>query len=409
MWYKNHWVIFLLAGLSACSNNAQQTGKNSVQPTVEPNHHFSAQTFNALPIVSAQIIDSHIINCFPENLTTPENLPVYCKTSAVAYYNNTLVFASDEPIANRQYSPVFTIQYVNNQLVPHSLTYLTSPIIVNAMGYTDFTLTPDAHYLIATTSFDRIKENSAEWNGYNTVLMWRVDNPDTVQVVSPSTEENITSSISLRNKLAYSLGNDEYPNGIPYFKIEGLATIPGNKLLFGVGEVGASYEEFEPVIKIIAVSYTIEEDTLILADDFQVVYNYDPSAMAVLKYPLALSGLEYDKYHDQLLILTHAVKTIPSDSLETFLWSLSIADLDAVKPPHLLSNTTDGEKPLIFSYKAEDITLLNSYTAFVIHDNEFVLETPTIDSVNIDRHPNQTAYSVVNLTANTSTPLKINN
>ncbi len=403
---KNYQIIFLLIWLSACSNNAQQTGKtnSSESPQPTPDHHFTIQAVNTLPITSAHIVDSGFMTCFPNNIVTTENLPVYCKTSAVAYYDNTLIFASDEPITGEQRSAVFTMQYTDHRL--HALTYLTNSIFVNTMGYSDFALTPDGHYLIATTSFDRIKENSVEWNNYNSVLMWRTNDPNTVQIISPTTIENVTSSIGLRDKLAYSLGNDEYPNGIPYFKIEGLAVIPGNKLLFGVGEEGINYEDFEPVIKIIAVSYTIEEDTLLLADDFQVVYNHNPSTIAALKYPMALSGLEYDKYHDQLLILTRAVKTIPSDSLETLLWALPIRDLDAVKPASLLMNGDD--KPLIFRNKAEDITLLDAYTAFVIHDDEFVLDIPTVDNGHIERYPNQAAYSVINLMADTTyTPLKI--
>jgi len=392
---KNHRIIFLLVWLSACSNNSQQTGKTepTTEPTLPPDHHFTVQTMSALPITSGHIVDSGFITCFPKNLTTAENLSVYCKTSAVAYYNNTLIFASEEPIIGEQRSAVFTMQYTNHQL--QSLTYLTHPSFVNTMGYSDFALTPDGQYLIATTSFDRIQTNSTERNNYNTVLIWRAADPSTVKEISP-----------IRDKLAYSLNNNEYPNGIPYFKIEGLAAIPGNKLLFGVGEVGSSYEDFEPVIKIIAVSYTIENDSLLLADDFQVVYNHNPGAVAALKYPIALSGLEYDKYHDQLLILTRSVKTIPSDSLETFLWALPIRDLDVVKPARLLMNGDD--KPLIFGHKAEDITLLDSSTAFVIHDDEFVLNIPTIDKGNLERFPNQTAYSVINLMADTVyTPLKM--
>lgn len=404
---QNSKVILLLFLLSACSNNTQQSGNTNTQPTVIPNHHFTAQTVNTLPITSARLADSGFITCFPLNLKTDEDLPVYCKTSAVTYYNDTLIFASDEPIVGEQRSAVFTINYKNNQLQQNTLTYFTQPIFTNTVGYSDFALTPDSQYIFATTSFDRVKENSAEWNSYNTLLMWRTDDPNTVQVVSPTIQDDITSSIILRNKLAYSLSNDEYPNGVPFFTVEGLAVIPGNKLLFGIGEVGTSYEDFEPVIKLVAVSYHIENDTLLLEDDFQVVYNYDSSSVAALRYPVALSGLEYDKYHDQLLLLTRAVKTIPCDSLETFVWSLSIAELEAIKPPHLLLDSSDKSKPLIFAHKAEDITLLNSSTAFVIHDDDFILTTPTIDSADIDHTPNQAAYSVINLIMETFTPLKI--
>ena len=42
-----------------------------------------------------------------------------------------------------------------------------------------------------------------------------------------------------------ALANDAHPQGPAYWKVEALAAIPGNVLLFGIREVGESYKVFE--------------------------------------------------------------------------------------------------------------------------------------------------------------------
>lgn len=54
------------------------------------------------------------------------------------------------------------------------------------------TLTPDDQYVIATTGFDRIRDDSNSWDGYNILLVWPVGQPDQVKVVAATTNEDVT-------------------------------------------------------------------------------------------------------------------------------------------------------------------------------------------------------------------------
>ena len=77
-------------------------------------------------------------------------------------------------------------------------------------------MTPDSHYVLATTGFDRVHyTGSAEWNNYNTLLIWPVGKPDDVSVALASTVDGVTSSVSLREKISPVLKTDEFPEGVP--------------------------------------------------------------------------------------------------------------------------------------------------------------------------------------------------
>jgi len=349
------------------------------------------------PFVSGQIVERGLINCFEKGLKTSEGKPVYCEASAVVYDGRKMVFASDKPIPGDSCSAVFSLDYNGGKFSMLSPNYLTHPSLVEAIKYEDLTLTPDGRYVIATTGFDRIKSGSAKWNNYNTLLIWPVDNPGAVRVVSPSTSEGITSSVGLRKKISAALKTSQFPGGVPYFKIEGLAAIPGSKLLFGIRELGESYKKFDYAIKIVLASYQISDGNLVLKDDFKLIYDYDASAKLKLRHTVALSSLEYDKYNDCLYMLTSFEESETDEGIGGFLWILPIADLDANKPPILIMK--DTENPLTFAHKSEGVTVLNKNQVLVIHDDDRVLGREAVEDPEkqFSRKANQAAYTVATL------------
>jgi len=315
-----------------------------------------------------------------DGLTTSKGKPVYCETSAVAYQGAYLIFGSDKPIPKKGHSAVFAIKYTDNGLPTDSglsiepLSYLTAPSFLAAIKYEDFTVTPDGLYVIATTGFDRVKSGSVKWDGYNTLLLWKVGSPDTVTVASPTTTNGVTSSVSLREKISLALKSEQFPNGVPYFKVEGLAAIPGNKLLFGIRELGANYKEFEYAAKIISVSYQIRNgNVLVLADDFKLIYSYDVSKVEESETDEGLGG---------------------------YLWTLPIADLKSGKAP-TFEIKEDGT-PLLFAHKSEGITVLSKNKVLVIHDDDRVLGRKIVENpeTQFSRQANQAAYSIVFWTRN---------
>jgi len=341
---------------------------------------------------SARIIDRGVVGCFASGLQDDEGNPITCETSAVAYDGTHVIMASDKGIPCAGCSPVFAVPYANNTLDPAARTYYTAQPFVDAIKYEDMTVTPDNQYVIATTGFDRVKSDSADWNGYNTMLVWPKGHPDAVKVVAPSTADGVTSSVGLRAQFAQALKNEKFQDGMPYFKVEGLAAIPGNRLLFGIREQGASYKDFEYVTKFVRASYTIAGDgTLTLGDDFAVVYEHQP----VLRQTVALSSIEYDRYHDRLYLLTSYETASTDEGLGGYLWTLSMSDLSAGHAPRLVFK--DVLTPLSFAHKAEGVTVISANRILVIHDDDRVLGRADVTNpeTQFHREANQGAYTLV--------------
>ncbi|WP_048753940.1 hypothetical protein, partial [Crocosphaera watsonii] len=78
-----------------------------------------------------------------------------------------------------------------------------------------------------------------------------------------------------------------------------------------------------------------------------------------------------------------------------YLWTLSLDDLEAQKPPTLVRKS-NGE-PLIFAHKTEGITVLSSRKLLAIHDDDRILGDPQINDPEQEfyREPYQGAYSLV--------------
>lgn len=351
----------------------------------------------ALLSAPAEIVKRGIVNGFEEGLNTSDGKLVYCETSATVYDGTNIILASDKPIPCDNCSSVFSIgyRYIDEGLFAEPVHYLTAPPLVNAVKYEDMTITPDGRYIIATTGFDRVKPGSAEWDSYNTLLIWPVGKPGSVKVVSPTTADGVTSSVSLRGNISRALETDQFPEGVPYFKVEGLAAIPGNELIFGIRELGASYKDFDYAVKMVSISYDITDDELVLGDDFELIYDYDPETNAKIDQTIALSGLEYDKYGDCLYMLTSFEESETDEGLGGYLWILPLEDLiDGGAPTLVLKE--DGD-PLLFAHKSEGVTVINESCVLVVHDDDRVLGREVVDNpeTQFSRKANQGAYTVV--------------
>ena len=347
-----------------------------------------------------------LINGFKEGLIDEDGDIVNCEASAIVYDGTNLIMASDKPIpsdSQNKRSSVFYVEYSNFR--SQGVKYYTTAPFVEAIKYEDFTITPDGRYVIVTTAFDRVHySGSSEWDHYNTMLIWAVGKPDTVTLVCPSTKDGVTSSVGLREKISSALVTQEFPEGAPYFKIEGLAAIPGNRLLLGVRELGKSYKEFDYAMKIISVSYNITNGKLLVSDDFRLAYEYDPSERKAElgNFTVALSSIEYDRYHDRLYLLTsyenESDGKVTDEDIGAFLWVLPIDRLDTGKAPDLVLKQSDSS-PLRFAHKGEGVAVINKERIFIIHDDDRVLGRTNIENpeTQFSRQHNQAAYTIVDL------------
>ena len=355
------------------------------------------------PEIHGYISDEGLVEVFPTGLTYADGNIAYAEVSAVGFNDKNLIFGNDKSIPStpeQSYSSVFQISENTFPTTPEE--YFVSPTFLNATKYEDFTISPDHDYIFACTGFDRIHPSgSTEWDHFNTLLCWPVKAPGKVQVVSPEISGGVSSSVNLRQKISKALSNIEFPDGVPYFKIEGLAALPNHQLLFGIREFGESYKLFNYSIKIIATNYEIDNGMVVLPNEFKLIYEVSPDLLKLTtQQSVAISSLEYDPINNQILLLTSYENNnndiVTDEDIGAFLWVLTPEDLKNNLSPTPVLNANNSS-PLHFAHKAEGITVIDKNTVLLVHDDDRVCgRTPITDSeTQFYRKANEMAWTIV--------------
>lgn len=337
---------------------------------------------------TATITEEGLLTCFaPE--TSVNDKPVWCEASAVLFDGNHLFFANDKDMPTGQ-SSVFTKSPGSLADSMQAPTYLIQATFSQGTKYEDFAQTPDRHFVLLTTAFDRTKPGSHDWDNYNTILYWRSGDEQHPSVLAP--DDTSRTSVAYRQQIAKVLANEEFPDALPYFKVEGLAATD-RQLLFGIREEGKSYESFKYRAKIIGVSYTIEKtgntERIRLANDWKLVNDFSiAKADSTLPESLALSSLEYDPDRHRFWMLTSLEA---NGKLDAYLWTATPDELYANKPFTLVRDAQN--QPLHVGHKAEDLTFLDKDRLLLIHDDDRI-RTTVGSRV---RQPNQAAYTILTI------------
>ncbi|WP_240036475.1 hypothetical protein [Halomonas urmiana] len=166
-------------------------------------------------------------------------------------------------------------------------------------------------------------------------LIWPLGEPDKVQVVDPDPRDGVEGSLELRGKLSGAIG-------FPYYKIEGLAAIPGERgdglLLFGIREQG----------------------------------------------------------HARLYLLTSfETEQDGEERIGGYLWELSLEEFRAGETPRLV--TTPQGSPLEFEHKAEGLAVLDHDRLFVAYDNDRHLGLGSVDERD-ERHACEAPFTILTIT-----------
>lgn len=337
---------------------------------------------------SAQITYRGVFDCFDASLSQPQgdNKPTVCETSAIISANGILYTASDRPIPGA--SSVMTLN-LDGDVITRS-GYVEIPTIGRLKKAEDFAVTPRGNRVFLASAFNRVAADSSQ-DAFNTVLTWKVGKEDKALVIDPTGEP--PTSVSLRAPIQKVLSNEAFPDGPPYFKIEGMASLPGKRLLFGVREIGQDYSHFDYAVKIIATKW--KRFNPLHLSQFKQIYEYDPQNNPQIDHPVGLSSLAWDAAHEQLLLLTSFELEETDVGLGAYLWTLPLDDLEQQNPPTLITKA-DGE-PLMFAHKAEGITILPDGRLLVIHDDDRVIGDRKIENPETEfyREPYQGAYTLV--------------
>ncbi len=346
--------------------------------------HCKTSRVATLPIgqQTAVVTKQGFINCFEQGLSI-NGQPVWCEASAILYDGKKLIVANDKDMPDQR-SSVFYWTF-NNGFADTSQSpgYIISPVFKRVKKIEDFALSPDGKTVFLSTAFDRIKPDNKEWDAYNTILYWQTEKENEPKILSGDVPDS--TSVFLRSQISAALTSTEFPQGMPYFKIEGLA-VTDHQLYIGIREEGKKFDDFKYRVKIMTVPYAINNGIVSIGKECKVIADLNISALAPsLQQPMGLSSIEYDHFNKRFLILTSYEN---GDKLGAYLWTATQNELEHNK----MNLVKDGQgNPLAFSNKSEDIAIVNTRKIIIIHDDDRV---KTIISGQT-RQPNQAAYSVV--------------
>lgn len=355
------------------------------------------------PIAIAREVRHGAIDCFEAGLRSekhPDRL-AYCEGSAVVFDGRRLVLASDKPIPGGAPSSLFELPFRPDERAPaeRASRYLEGASFAEARKLEDATVTPDGHRVFLTTGFDRVKaDGSADWDGYNVLLSYPVDRPEATVVVGPDTAPRSTS-VALRDVLRPHVRTAGFPEGAPYFKVEGLAAAPGHRLLFGIREAGASYQAFEYMVLILEARWHEVGDRVVLEpDSVRVVYRFD--ALEMGGHRVGLSSLEYDRVSQRYWMLVSYEYEEDRDvvgqrsALGGFLLSLDEAEMARGAPPRPVIDPSGHA--VHFQNKPEGLTMVGPGTLMVLFDDDRVLDCGHPEHAH-RRRPHQTALGLIEL------------
>lgn len=323
-------------------------------------------------VSTAQIVQEGLIDCFDPATQQQEAEIICCEASAVATVGQDLIIASDRLIPQAGASSFLTLSF-QSSLEEKNFSvqnYLTATPFHAVRKVEAMTTTPDRQFVLATTACDRPETN------YNQLLYWSAADPGEVRALSQD----------LRPVMQQALVSPTYPDGPPYFKVEGLAAIPEGRLLWGVRAVGADYRHPDFVAIVLETAYSIGAKGLEITTPFKKVYEFKPGEVIAGYNTLALSSIEYDDQREQLYFLTSYEEVEQGKGQGAFLWTVSLTDFRAQKTPALVKLASGA--PLHFNHKAEGMALIGPDQLFVIHDDDRAL---------LNRQAHQAPYSLVKL------------
>ena len=293
-------------------------------------------------------------------------------------------------------SPVFTVPVVDvlkktNSVAP--IHYITANPFPKVLKIEAFAKSPNDSIFFATTAFDRIRGSAANWDAYNALLTWQAADFSDVQYIAGTERDAVVSSRDLRASLQRALPTSLFPEGVPYFKIEAMAVLPGNRLIFGVRELGESYLKFDYTFILLETTFTKSRRGIQIDPNFKKIYEFQP---VVNGRKMGISDLVYQPATNSLLALT-SYEAGEDEKAKIFYSSLWVLPLSRLKKGEAPIPVSSQGKQLEMPYKAEGITLLDDRTLFIIFDEDRKDTEVRTDKKMLKKQPNQAIFSIVKI------------
>ena len=296
-----------------------------------------------------------------------------CEISGAIWTRRGLVVATDKPLEGGHFSHVWRTSLPGGPVTRRA--ELRAPAFLASTKIEGLASDPAGDWCFATTSFSWfVPDAPAQADSWNVLVAWREGAPEAAHIVEPTVRGGVTSSASLIPRMRAALATASSPEGPAWFKIEGLAVLPGQRLAFGVRAIGPSHVEKTMVGVVIAARYAVCRGRVRIVGRFRKIVDWEPSAL--VGRPAGVSGLEYDAASHRLLLLTsfEAERASTPDDLDGWAWVLPDAERCRGRAPALVRDATGA--PLRFGHKPEAITKVGPQRYLVIHDDDRVLGAP---------------------------------
>lgn len=316
----------------------------------------------------AKKVSSGLSKCFQAGLKQPSYSAklARCETSAVSYFNGAVYVASDKNLDSPR-SAFF--KYFDAKKLDEVNAYLVDPVVTGVRKIEGMSPIYGQRKIVVTTAFDRVKQTSHKWDPYNTIFVFDPNNENHIKVFNKEVNDGYVSSLSIRAMLKDAIG-------YPYFKIEGLASIPGNRLLLGVREVGQTYKEPVPVIKVYVLNYHIKNDEYFTTGKIEELFSVDPKKLG-MKEKLSLSSIEYNPADHSIFLMTSYEHSKTDTGLGAYLWRVELDKIENKRTTLIPIRDMTGSQ-IRFAHKAEGMTIMPGNKLLVVHDDDSVVGTKDI-------------------------------
>jgi len=300
--------------------------------------------------------------------------PVTCESSAVAVIGDRVLIANDKvppaPDSSLVTIPLSALATPREAIPvrPESPAWLA-----NIRKIEEMAPSPDGQYTFVATAFDRDGATAGpDGLRYNNLLRFPNTDLDAASVIAGTEIDGISSSVILRAEIRRALITTELPEGPAYYKIEGLSILPGNRFVFGVREIGATFEKPSYTMILLAAGYgTDATGRMIVTSPFT---RYDLKLPANAPAGIGLSALSYDPERQGLFVAASLEKD-EGEPLQSFLYFIRQRDVARGKLVAVRDAAT--REPFAVPYKLEGLARLADGSLIGVCDEDRTLSPVT--------------------------------